>query len=394
MADILFCALDYHPDAAGGAERQARLQADELARRGHRVTVVCRGSGAARSGTVGSVRVDRLRSMGGRPWRWLHYPRLAWYLARHAGAYDLIHVHHANLQADIAVAIGRWRRRPVYLKLAGSGAAGEIERLRWLRRWTGHAAMRRADVVQAQSRQIADELGAIGVPAARIVEIPNGLDPAARRAVAPEQRAAARRMFGLRDDAFVVLSLGRFTEEKGTADLLAAWDALRDRSDLALLLVGRATGMRPIRPSAGGNVIVRAWLTDPTPALQAADLFVLPSHGEGMANALLEALAAGLPSVVTPVGSGATLVATARAGTVIPVGDVVALRAAILDLAGDPERRRLAGAAGRTVVADLTIEHVVDRIVAVYERIVPRFRVAETDDGHRAPHALGYRRDP
>jgi glycosyltransferase involved in cell wall biosynthesis len=371
MAAILFCVLDYHPDPAGGAERQARLQAEELARRGHRVTVVCRGSGASRAGYIGAVRVDRLRSVGGRPWRWLHYPRLAWYLARHAGEHDLIHVHHANLQADLAVAAGRLHRRPVFLKVAGSGPGGEIARLRWLRGWTGHVALRHARVVQAQTRQIADELRAIGVRPARIVEIPNGLDPTALHPIPAPARDAARRALGLADGTTVALSLGRFAVEKGTADLLVAWAPLRDRADLALLLVGRAAGLRPVTPAGGGNVIVRPWLADPTVALQAADLFVLPSHGEGMSNALLEALASGLPAVVTPVGAGSALVEATGAGVLVPVGDAAAIRVAIVDLAADPARRRAAGTAGRAAVADLTIERVVDRIEAIYRRILP-----------------------
>ena len=372
MASILLCVLDYHPEPAGGAERQARLQAEELVRRGHRVTVVCRGVGGARSGLVGGVRVERLRTGRGQPWRLSHYPRLAWYLARHATEHDVIHVHHANLQADVAVAVGRARGRPVYLKLAGSGPSGEIDRLRWLRRWTGHAALRRASVIQASTPAIAAELRAVGVRPGRIVEIPNGIDPAALEPPAEAARAQARRTLDLPDAATVVLSLGRFAVEKGTADLLTAWGPLRADPGLALLLVGRPAGRQPVHPVATGNVHVVGWQDDPTAVLRAADLFVLPSHGEGMSNALLEALAAGLPAIVTPVGRGPDRVAAAGAGLIVPVGDPLALRAAILELAGDLQRRAAAGVAARAAVQDLTIDRVVTRIEAVYRRLLVR----------------------
>jgi glycosyltransferase involved in cell wall biosynthesis len=366
---ILFCVLDYDPEPAGGAERQARLQADELARRGHRVTVVCRGVGGARSGPVGAVHVDRLRTGRTLPWRLSHYPRLAWYLVRRAGRHDLIHVHHANLQADVAVAIGRARRRPVYRKLAGSGPGGDIARWRWLRRWTGHAGLRRASVIQAQSPRIVEELRAVGVSDRRIVAIPNGVVPSSVERADPTERAEARRRLGLPGDAVVVLWLGRFAAEKGIEDLLRAWAPLRGDPGLALLLVGRPAGLRPVVPQPGGNVHVRPWQADPADALRAADLFVLPSHSEGMSNALLEAMAAGLPSIVTPVG-GASLVAAARAGSIVPIGDVEALRAAILALAADPLERAAAGARARTAITDLTIDRVVDRIETVYRRLV------------------------
>jgi glycosyltransferase involved in cell wall biosynthesis len=370
VASILFCVLDYHPEPAGGAERQARLQAEELVRRGHRVTVVCRGVGGARSGLVGGVRVERLRTGRGHPWRLTHYPRLAWYLARHATEHDLIHVHHANLQADVAVAVGRARGRPVYLKLASSGPPGEIARLRWLRRWTGHAALRRASVIQASTPDMAAELRAVGVHPRRIVDIPNGIDPAALLPPAEAARAGARRAFGLSEAATVVVSLGRFAVEKGTADLLRAWEPLRSDPRLVLLLMGRPAGRQPVRPVAGGNVHVVEWQDDPTSALRAADLFVLPSHAEGMSNALLEALAAGLPAIVTPVGLGPDRVAGLGAGLIVPVGDPPALRAAILELAGDPQRRAAAGVAARAAVADLTIDRVVTRIEAVYRLLL------------------------
>jgi glycosyltransferase involved in cell wall biosynthesis len=310
-----------------------------------------------------------LRTGRPRPWRLTHYPRLAWYLARHARSYDVIHVHHANLQADVAVAVGRTLRRPVILKLVGGGPSSEIARWRWLRRWTGHAAFRRASVLLAQGPDTVAELRAVGVRPERIVEIPNGVAPSA---VDPADRAArgvARRELGLPDGATVVLWLGRFAGEKGIDDLLRAWEPLRDDHRLALLLVGRPAGRRPVHPVSGANVHVRSWRADPSVALRAADVFVLPSHGEGMSNAVLEALAAGLPVVITPVGPLPARVVEHGAGAVVPVGDVEALRAAILTLATDPERRRVAGLGARAAIADLTIERVVDRIEAVYERV-------------------------
>ena len=85
--------------------------------------------------------------------------------------------------------------------------------------------------------------------------------------------------------------------------------------------------------------------------MRRADVFLLPSHGEGFPNSLVEAMAAGMACVVTPVGAVPEMVADGGA-LVIPVGDAAALRSAIERLAADPElRRRLGEEAQRTIRA-------------------------------------------
>ena len=88
--------------------------------------------------------------------------------------------------------------------------------------------------------------------------------------------------------------------------------------------------------------------------MRSADVFLLPSHGEGFPNSLVEAMAAGMACVVTPVGGVPEMVADGGA-LVIPVGNVAALGSAIERLAADPElRRRLGEEAQRTIRARYT----------------------------------------
>jgi len=85
--------------------------------------------------------------------------------------------------------------------------------------------------------------------------------------------------------------------------------------------------------------------------MRRADVFLLPSHGEGFPNSLVEAMAAGMASVVTPVGAVPEMVADGGA-LVIPVGDAGALHIAIEQLAANPDlRRRLGEEAQRAVRA-------------------------------------------
>jgi glycosyltransferase involved in cell wall biosynthesis len=83
--------------------------------------------------------------------------------------------------------------------------------------------------------------------------------------------------------------------------------------------------------------------------MRIADVFLLPSHGEGFPNSLVEAMAAGMASVVTPVGAVPEMVADGGA-LVVPVGDAGALRIAIERLAADPELRHRLGEEAQQVV--------------------------------------------
>ena len=104
--------------------------------------------------------------------------------------------------------------------------------------------------------------------------------------------------------------------------------------------------------------------------MRKADVFLLPSQGEGFPNSLVEAMAAGMASVVTPVGAVPEMVADGGA-LVIPVGDVGALRSSIERLAADPElRRRLGEEAQRTVCARYTPSSALPPLAEAYRHLL------------------------
>jgi glycosyltransferase involved in cell wall biosynthesis len=95
---------------------------------------------------------------------------------------------------------------------------------------------------------------------------------------------------------------------------------------------------------AGRQDDVRVWLA-------ALDIFVLSSDWEGMPNAILEAMAAGLPVVATAVGGTPEVVVDGITGLLVPRGDPEALRQAIARLMDDFDLRRRMGQAGRERVS-------------------------------------------
>lgn len=380
---LLFCTLSYFPGVTGGAERQARLQAEELVRRGHQVTVVCARTDGLSSGHINGVQVIRLRRIPHRPvFRTSYMLRLLAWLARHGGEFDLVHVHLANLQADIAVAAAHLHNAPAYVKVACGGAVGEVQRFRPMATFTRWYGLRHADRVQVLSEEIAAELSAIGVREQRMVRIPNGIDLREFQPVNPT--AEVRAELGLPQDRVIVLFVGRFVGYKGIDDLLAAWAEARPR-DACLVLVG-ATAKQRIDPPPG--TIVRSWVRSPLRYLQAADAFVHPSHADGMANAVLEAMACGCAVVATEHGATRSFLTAGHDAMLVPVGSPAALAAALKRVVSDDELRARLAANARDSVARYDVRMVVERIEAEYRALLGMQR----PPGHpRSADALAHR---
>jgi glycosyltransferase involved in cell wall biosynthesis len=103
--------------------------------------------------------------------------------------------------------------------------------------------------------------------------------------------------------------------------------------------------------------------------LAEADVCVLPSRSEGLPNALLEAMAAGVPVVATEVGGTAELVQHDRIGWLVPPGDATALAAGVCAVLEDPAAAGRRAAAARAVVE---AQHGWPRVIAAYERLYLR----------------------
>lgn len=383
---ILSCTLDYSPGVAGGAEHQAQLQADELARRGHEVHVVCPRHGHQRSGQVGAVNVHRLCGTQRRPFQTVTTAlALALFLLRNGRRYDVVHVHLADLRTDVAVIVCGLLRRPVYVKLGAGGPAGDIGKLRRVARLTRYHGLRHAACVQAISAEIEADVSRLGIPPARIAAIPNGFDATVFLPASDSERLALRQALGFAPRRPVVLYLGRFAAYKGMADLLAAWSRIGPECDAELALVGFVAFEDPFPIPAGLPCVqVRDWTANPLELYRAADVFVLPSHVEGMSNSLLEAMACGLPVVATSVGAAPEMVRDGVDGLLVPPGDPGALAGALSHLLADRATRDAFGARAReAVLARYSLPVVVDQIEARYRAITGAKPMPQAELGRR-----------
>jgi glycosyltransferase involved in cell wall biosynthesis len=99
---------------------------------------------------------------------------------------------------------------------------------------------------------------------------------------------------------------------------------------------------------------------------QAANLFVFPSRHEGMPNAVLEAMASGLPVIASRIAGNEELVVHGETGLLVPPEDVAALRASLRDLIGDAmQRRRMGEAAHRRAQTEYGWKSAADRTLTI-----------------------------
>jgi UDP-glucose:(heptosyl)LPS alpha-1,3-glucosyltransferase len=186
---------------------------------------------------------------------------------------------------------------------------------------------------------------------------------------------AARRLLraelGLAEGAVAVAFVGSDWQRKGLASLL---EALASEPELWLLVLGRERRSGAWRARAEALGIGRrtrflGWRSDPERVLAAADIFALPTRFDAFANAALEALATGLPLVVSRRAGAAELVVEGKTGSVIDPDDADGLVAALRTWR-DPALRAEAARLARETALRHSWERHYERVLRVYEELV------------------------
>jgi glycosyltransferase involved in cell wall biosynthesis len=382
---ICFVVSQFAP-VIGGTEGQIHQLAAGLAARGHTVEVVTQAvpGSPARERLDGIAVARTIRTIPGGPLPGLTYGiSLALALWRRRVA-DVFQVAFAHWDAAVAGWLRGALSRPVVVRVANTGAGGDLDRLRGSRYWplirswdrpTVQAlirAIQRCDAFVVPVPHMAAALVREGFPPERIAQIKNGVDHRRFRPPRPEERAATRAALGL-ETARVVVAVGRLESWKGMGDLITALPRLS--RDTHLVLAGDGSERELLRSRARTLGVTQrihlvGWAEDVVPLLWAGDVFALPSHTEGMPNALLEAMATGLPCVATSVGTVAEVLGGGDAGSLVPPRDPAALASALTALLEDESAAARLGMAARArIEGHYTLAEMLKRYEGLYEAL-------------------------
>ena len=341
----------------GGQELRVLAESQGLARRGHELTLLCPPQARIHAEApawglrtvalpIGEKRVAGFRALR----RWLQSNRC-----------DVVSTH-SSTDSWLAA-------------LASMGTSVPIVRTRhisapvprnFLSRWLYGRAARIVTAGEALRRELIERNG---LPPERIESVPTGADPQRYR---PGDPQAMRARLGLPAERMLIGIVATLRSWKGHRYLL---DALADLPLATLVIVGdgpqrQALEARVNELGLRSRVIFAGNQQDVVPWLQALDVFALPSYAnEGVPQALLQAMLAGLASVTTHVGSIAELAIDGATALVVPPKDVDALQQALQRLLGDPAlRRKLGEAARRRCAETMSYERMLDRMEAIYRQ--------------------------
>lgn len=244
--------------------------------------------------------------------------------------FDLIDAQFFWPDGPAALRIARTLNLPLSLKARGAdvhywggvrGVSGQVR-----------DAAHRADGLLAVSGGLADEIAAWGVPRGKITVHHTGLDRAVFR---PLDRRECRAKLGLPQDVTVLATVGALIARKGQR---FAIEALAHLPGAVLVIAGSGADLATLRAVAEAQgVAERIRFLGAVPhgdlpeVLSAADVFVLPSASEGLANAWVEALACGTPVVTTPIPGALELLTDPAWGRTAP-RDGSAIAAAVRDV--------------------------------------------------------------
>ena len=400
---VLMMVSQFFPAGVGGAERQCLRQASALVRRGHEVTILTKWlvPESARREEVDGVCILRwgcffsLRRAFKRRWaahaesspmkspessavphfgrsRWGHASEwlrnalfimeMGWGAKTGRLTCDVVHVHTSDWIAGLGQWVGEMMKTPVFSKEAFQPVLlfGTEPDMPWSGVWRKRRLKCR---FIAMTDGIAGSLVAAGIPRERIVPIPNGVE-------IPKEVADP-------GSSSVAIYAGNFTQgvaHKGFDLLLRAWgNARRQEPGMRLRLYGRGDST-PWRAYAdeqgcGDSVAFEGETDDIWAAHRGAGFLVLPSRQEGLSNSLLEAMASGLPAVVSDIPGNLAAIRDGVEGIVVPVGDADALAKAMVRLYRSPELRARMGSAARMRAQEV---FAIDKVAAQLEEAYAR----------------------
>ncbi len=343
----------------GGGEEQIRLLAIGLARRGHRSVVFARADGElARRLAAPQIEVI---PMGGRG----RSPVALWRLRRQLRRLRPDVLHHNDSHALATAGLASFGL-PIPARIASRRVGFPLRRRFHYRLF--------ADRVVCVSRAAAELCRACGLADHRLRVVYDGVDPAR---MAAGDRRRGRQTLGISDDEPLLLTVAKLTDCKGHAYLLEALPAVFARHPRAVAVLAGdgelldALSARALRLGIDRRVRFLGYREDVPDLILAADLFVLPSHTEGLCSTLIDAMLAARPIVTTTAGGIPELVGpTADAEPVAwmaPPRDARALTEAILAALESPAKGAALGRRARERAERyFTADRMVEATLAVY----------------------------
>jgi glycosyltransferase involved in cell wall biosynthesis len=327
--NILVCTSEYPPDFSSGIGRVAQSIVSEMRRMGH-VCTVCSPSGPDIK--IGSAKLIKETGILGLLYFWC---RVTLHFRRDKNGYDIAWVHnplyllHDPFRRSLVTIHTTYygRRTKKFRRGVYDLVASVIERYCLAR------VSQRARFTSADS-QVTKEMTNIGIGVDRIAHIRNGVDT---KVIRPRpEKADLRKEFGISKGDLAILSVGRLTEVKQPLELIRVLAIVeKEMKDVILLVVGGGELLQKSISLARELKMKRIRFLGPVSYADlsnlyaSCDVYVIPSKYEGQPLALLEAMASGLPCIVSDIPN-LEIVKEANCGLVVDFDNTIGAAADIV----------------------------------------------------------------
>ncbi|HHW11590.1 MAG TPA: glycosyltransferase family 4 protein [Firmicutes bacterium] len=364
----------FYPLLLGGTEIRMKQVAEVLIPRGYKVTVLTRRLEAnlAAHENVSGIEIHRfppadlLFQLGVKKW-----------VKDNHRSIDLIH----TFRFDKLGMVGAWCQRQYRIPHVADIITNEFKNMLQNKKRKVEKIIKGAALIHCLNQHTVNLLKQVGAPDSKIWYRPNAVDtdlfyPA--DSVEPEEKVT-------------FLFCGRFDNQKGVDFLIASWKRVpRDlRAKARLVLVGSGEREGEFRQLATGEPeiifagqVEREAMPD---CYRQAQVYIQPSKFEGMSNAILEALASGLPVITTKVEGNADLVTPGYNGLLVAYGDIDGLANAVITLLQEPELRRQMGLNSRKLAET---RYSMSALFDDYQRMYDLIREMNDSCGENMPERI------
>lgn len=393
---ICYLISTFYP-FVGGGETHARLLCSEIKKQGHDVFVITRWTDPElkREDIVDGVKVYRVPPSGSkRAHKYMMLVPVFFRLISMRNSYDVIIVSGLRLLGIPAMLVSGMYGKKCVLRGASCGELSGafiwdsphlakkgkpsviLKYIIGLR----NKLLLMADGFLGISEVIGKEYRKCGVPEKKIKIINNGTDIDKYTPLSGEDRARMRFDLGVPEKTVFAYS-GKLNKGKGLEFLLQVWEKLVEgRDDIHLLLIGSGRDSFlsceqelwdfVLKNDLSDSITFTDYVENVNEFLQCSDFFIFPSENESLSNALIEALACGLPCFASDVGGIPDTVKDGLNGRLLPVRDEDAWLKAIREALENPERARKWSEQGRArVVKHNSMESVTKRHMEFLESL-------------------------
>jgi glycosyltransferase involved in cell wall biosynthesis len=306
-----------------------------------------------------------------------------------ASGIDIVHLHGFSQKSVLVIALSKLLGKKIVIKLTSVGHDDPASiQARGAPMWTAYS---QADRFIGVTPRFAEGFGTTGLDESRFVFIPNGVDLDRFKPSSAGVRAEFQNQLRIPTGDPVILFVGFFSPEKNPDVLFDAWLSLFERGVRStLVLVGATQGpyyeidagiadrikSKVAKRGVSESVVFVEAADNIEHYFRAADVFVLPTAREGLPNVLLEAMASGVPPVITRL-EGVTdwIVTSGVTGELVPAVETTAFADAIEGLLASRERREAMGAAARAHVAEhFSLVTTAQKTLEVYQELLKGHR--------------------